>query len=307
MDKAALRSAIIQISNAASVALAAIDAPDTTVGTTPPTTGGGTTGTNPNRIEIFPGVFAIPDPDPTRGSTLEGQDMTKWPRFMHVDQGCNVTAWGPINRKWKASGWWNVFGTGKNAILDGSNGHDAKPVQPDYTAAGFPITYTLDPNTKAVIGTGTVGHDGHGFSNDAEVLAYIAAQEAAAAATPTPTPVTALADTYPNKTALLAACENFTYGVLLDGASVHDGFGPPDEYVTKGDGTVAKGHYTKPPETAPVRGADGLLDSYPNIGALVADAQAIKYAFAIRVDGLGIYPGFGPIVEYSTKGVTITR
>jgi len=258
------------------------------------------------RVEHFPGVFYTQDRDPTRGDIMLGQDTTKLPIVRYVDQGCNVQAWGPINRKWKASGNWFIFGKGHSSIFDGANGHEAAPPQPDYTPAGFPISYTLDPTTKAVIGTGSVMHDGRAFNNDAEVLAYIAAQ---GTVTPPAAPFE-MADSYGNYGRLQADAEKFSNVVELDGVPVQvrgSKFGPALEYITNADGLIVKGRPADrvPTETV-VRAADGLFNSYPSIDALVNDAKTQGYRFAIMVDDTGVYPGFEPVARFRA-GAKVTR
>ena len=47
-----------------------------------------------------------------------------------------------------------------------------------------------------------------------------------------------LVDSYPNKAAFLAALIGYAYTVLLDNKSVHDGFGPADQFYTQPDGVT---------------------------------------------------------------------
>jgi len=220
------------------------------------------------RIERQPGIFYFPDPDSTRGDILEGQDTTKLPFVRWVDHGYNVLAWGPLNRRYKGSGWCHAFGSGRNAVFDGANGNMCIPPMPDYSPAGFPLRYTNDgsggrdgfgnPKGK-VIGTATIFHDGHSFSNDAEVLAYIAADD--------------------------------EYQARMARADKEQGneFSPA------------------PKAPARARANDGLYDSYGSIQQLVDDAKALAFGKAITVDDNGVYPGFEPIVAFKSVGGKITR
>lgn len=71
-------------------------------------------------------------------------------------------------------------------------------------------------------------------------------------------PQPTLAETYPSLGALVAACAGYPYAVTVDGAVVHDGFGPADHYHTHADGSVHNGRDVAPmpaptPAPAPVQ------------------------------------------------------
>jgi len=273
-------------------------------------------------VERFPGVFYTPDLDPTRGDIMDGQDLTKLPLFRFVDAGYNVTSFGPINRKWKTNSMYApVFGKGRNAIWDGCNGRNCVPPQPEYSPAGWPIHYTVDDSggrdgfgspIGKVIGTGSLMYDDKAFNNDAEVAEYIAAKLVSTPpAPPGPTPHD-LKASYPGpngRGALVADCVGFAYAVMLDAAQIHTGFGPADQYITQADGGVTRGRYVAPvnPQVTRRRGTDGLYDSYQSIQALVDDAKACNYQYAIVVDDLGVWPGFGPPVLYRAVANTVQR
>jgi hypothetical protein len=219
----------------------------------------GSTGTVTPPVSVKVEHFGLPyhtDPDPTRGDIADftppgGDGNITNAHLRYVDAGYNVNAFGPINRKWKTRSMYaHIFGTGRNGIWDGSNGHDAVPPQPNYSPAGWPIHYTLDgsagrnwagdPKGK-VIGTGTLMYDDKAFSNDAEVAAYIAAQAQMEANKPAPAPsVPEMKSKYTSRAALLADAEAFAYAVKLDGATVPTldaKFGPAVNFYSWSDGT----------------------------------------------------------------------
>lgn len=208
----------------------------------------------PARVEHFPGVFYTADPDPTRGDIMEGEAPGGDGNIMgahmrYVDAGYNVNAFGPINRKWSTRSMYApIFGRGRSGIWDGSNGHDAIPPQAGYSPAGWPIHYTLDGSgprnamgnpTGKVIGTGSLMYDDRAFSNDAEVAAYIKAQETKPQPQPQPT-LANMQSQYPTKAALAADAEKFSNVVKLDGWTVPVSsakFGPALNFYSWSDST----------------------------------------------------------------------
>lgn len=62
-----------------------------------------------------------------------------------------------------------------------------------------------------------------------------------------------LAETYPSRAALQAACASFPYAVTLDGGAIHGGFGPATAFHTHADGSVHSGRDAEAPapQTAP--------------------------------------------------------
>jgi len=202
------------------------------------------------KVEHFPGVFYMTDPDPTRGDIMMGQPVGGDPLIAgairrYVDAGYNVSAFGPINRKWKApSGSAAMWGRGRNSIWDSSNGNSCIPPMPSYSPAGFPIHYTVDGSgprnvfndpTGKVIGTGTLLHDGKSFSNDAEVLAYIAV---GGQVVPPAPEKTKLLDHYGSLALFINALTGYAYAVKLDGRDMHSGFGPPDYFTQNATGGI---------------------------------------------------------------------
>lgn len=56
-----------------------------------------------------------------------------------------------------------------------------------------------------------------------------------------------------------------------------------------------------------VQGRTEPLDSYPSKAALVADLQALAFAYAVLLDGSGVWTGFGPATSYITQGSMVVR
>ena len=114
---------------------------------------------------------------------------------------------------------------------------------------------------------------------------------------------TSLLDSYPNEGALIAdsvAIKN-QYAITVDGRQVVSGFGPGPSYFTASNGSVAN---SKPPAPAHAM----LADSYPSQAALINDANALQYMFAVMVDGVAVRQGFGPPVRFiSVAGGAVKR
>lgn len=106
----------------------------------------------------------------------------------------------------------------------------------------------------------------------------------------------------------------FQYAVTVDDQMVWTGFGPPETYVTLTNGRLAKGTYVgpsapvnTPPAEVQTRQPDGLMDWYPSTQALVDDAKSLKFQYAIVVDLVGVFPGFGPPNQFRTVNGKLVR
>jgi hypothetical protein len=53
--------------------------------------------------------------------------------------------------------------------------------------------------------------------------------------------VKTLKASYASVADLAKDCQDYVYAVILDGKSVHTGFGPADSFITKADGTIVAG------------------------------------------------------------------
>jgi hypothetical protein len=82
----------------------------------------------------------------------------------------------------------------------------------------------------------------------------------------------------------------FEQAVNLGSDEVQSGFGPAFNYYLWEDGSVRR---TEPP-AAPRRPGDPLLASYQNLTALLEDAAAVGWDFALKVDGVIVKKGFEP-------------
>jgi hypothetical protein len=60
--------------------------------------------------------------------------------------------------------------------------------------------------------------------------------------------------------------------------------------------TVPASGYTLPPAAG-----RGMLDSYPTSSWVAQDADLLKLAYAVAVDGVAVHPGFGPAMQYATQ------
>lgn len=118
-----------------------------------------------------------------------------------------------------------------------------------------------------------------------------------------PTPAAwAPAERYPSVEAFrsdLAAHRDFAYGINLDDREAFGDdvgrFGPASSYYTQANGTVSTTKPTgyTPPVAEPARKpGDALRATYPNVKALLADAAAVGWNFALLVDGNVVKQGF---------------
>jgi len=201
-------------------------------------------------IELVPSDN--PDMCPAWAVQPSGFSLTGWPRIVRTDgvgfggSGVNYQTRGPLNRKFRSGMAGYVFGHQPNmSVFDTSNGHDGNPPQPGYTVKGWPLRYTFDQNGK-MIGTPTIWDGENAFNTEEELYAWAAADEARRTAQAGPQPTTTrreLYNSYTSKQALLddIIATAFSYGVLLDNVSVHNGFGPADSFMTQHDGSIVKG------------------------------------------------------------------
>jgi hypothetical protein len=132
-------------------------------------------------------------------------------------------------------------------------------------------------------------------------------------ATPPPAPPPSSSSTwepaaaYASPAALVAAFNahaDFATAITIDGKQYVSGFGPALAYHTWGDGTVRQAEPATPPATEPQRhSGEPLLSSYANLEALLADAAAVGWQFAILVDGTPVKKGFeaDPPAEYRSQ------
>ena len=134
---------------------------------------------------------------------------------------------------------------------------------------------------------------------------------------PVPAPALTLTDHYVDRDDLMKACgAGFAYAVMLDGAMVHNGFGPADSFVTNSDGSISRGRgeaiMTTPTVPRPERerrrvpapSVDPWAPAavYANVAALVNDISTQKgWNTCVMVDGEPVVEGFGPPLRYVTK------
>jgi hypothetical protein len=111
---------------------------------------------------------------------------------------------------------------------------------------------------------------------------------------------------------VLAAHRDFSYGINLDNRDAFDDgtsrFGPATNFYSWPDGTVRQG--TSPAGLiTPRRPGEALLGSYPNRAALIADAQAVGWAFAVLLDGEPLIGGFeaSPPANYVSRNGRVER
>jgi len=210
-----------------------------------------------------------------------GPDADGFPKIIEVG-GVHILAKAPIDPRWKPSMTAYIFGhqAGTN-VFDVANGDEAIPYQPLRSPAGFPLVYSLTPDNQ-VVGTATILHGDSAFSSDAEVLQMLGAE-------PPPARPHTMAETYPNRAALVADAELDAFAVKLDGVPIQTAqskFGPAQSYVTNPDGSISKGRYTAP---APVPVPVIPPGAFPDVAAL----RAAYPRNAIILDGVGIQDGFG--------------
>ena len=126
---------------------------------------------------------------------------------------------------------------------------------------------------------------------------------------PTVPPVTewSLATSYVSAAALVTdlSGRNYNRAVNLDGVSVNTGFGPAANFYTWEDGTVQQ----KTPPVAARKAGDPLLAEYQSKAALLADAAAVGWTWAILLDGAPIKEGFEADVPalYVTQGRKLVK
>ena len=110
-----------------------------------------------------------------------------------------------------------------------------------------------------------------------------------------PDPHWAPKDSYSSVEALRANLlgKGFTQYVGLDGMEIQSGFGPAYNYFMWRDGSVRRekpaGTNTPPVVRKP---GDKLLAEYPDKEALLADVGAVRWSWAVLLDGDVIRPGF---------------
>jgi hypothetical protein len=93
---------------------------------------------------------------------------------------------------------------------------------------------------------------------------------------------------------------NFDAAVNVDGAQVHDGFGPAKQYWTWPDRSVQSRKPLSPK----------LNDSYASVDQLMTHARAIEWQWAILVDGKPVKGGFdadNQASHYETVGGLVQR
>jgi len=121
---------------------------------------------------------------------------------------------------------------------------------------------------------------------------------------PTPLPKTQWfpAESYLSETDLVSDVVkwNFEWAVNVDGARVHDGFGPAKQYWTWPDKSVQSRRPQSPK----------LNDSYASVDQLMTHARAIEWQWAILVDGKPVKGGFdadNQASHYETVGGLVQR
>lgn len=108
--------------------------------------------------------------------------------------------------------------------------------------------------------------------------------------------------TYPSRADLVAAltANRFTNAVMLDGASVFDGFGPALQYWSWPDFMIR----SRKPDAPEMR------SSYGSVSEMLKHAKQIEWPFAIVVDGTPVKTGFeadGGASQYETVNGVIVR
>jgi hypothetical protein len=128
----------------------------------------------------------------------------------------------------------------------------------------------------------------------------------AVAPVPTPTPLPEIqwfpAESYLSADDLVRDVVkwNFEGAVAVDGALVHDGFGPAKQYWTWPDRSVQSRRPQSPK----------LNDSYASVDQLMTHARAIEWQWAILVDGKPVKGGFdadNQASHYETVGGLVQR
>ncbi|HPD73455.1 MAG TPA: hypothetical protein PLL30_16910 [Candidatus Krumholzibacteria bacterium] len=169
------------------------------------------------------------------------------------------------------------------------------PAPVDSLPVGFDEAFYLEtyPDVANAVRLGYYRSGGHHYIMDGFKEGRVYRRPAAPPPVPPPAPTPAYPrDEYPSLDALLADCRERKLMTMIhvDGTRVWegDGFGPPLSFYRRSDGVLV----TSKPPTVERKPGDQLLDVYDSKRALLADVEAVRWDWAVLVDGEVIRPGF---------------